>query len=131
MTATTNPWTGKLDTTEYHQLLAGQQTETQLQGCIINAAQTLGWLVYHTHDSRRSQPGFPDLVLVRGQQILYRELKTQTGRVRPEQRTWLDTLTAAGADAAIWRPIDWFTGHIARALEPTRTSAHDDLWAKR
>jgi len=64
-----------------------------------------GWLVYHTHDSRRSQPGFPDLVLVRDR-VLYRELKAATGRVSAEQQVWLDRLERAGADAAVWRPGD-------------------------
>ena len=40
-------------------------TEADVQRGLIEAAQTGGWLVYHTHDSRRSRKGFPDLVLVR------------------------------------------------------------------
>ena len=40
-------------------------TETELQDLVLKAAEWQGWLVYHTHDSRRSSPGFPDLAMVR------------------------------------------------------------------
>ena len=40
-------------------------TETQLQSAIIELARLTGWLVYHTHDSRHSAKGFPDLCMVR------------------------------------------------------------------
>ncbi|MFF2274187.1 VRR-NUC domain-containing protein [Agromyces sp. NPDC058136] len=104
---------------EYHAMQARNMTEAQLQAAIIPAAQRRDWLVYHTHDSRRSQPGFPDLVLVHAKQgrILYRELKKQNGAIRPDQKIWLRDLTAAGADAAIWRPLDWFDGTIGEQLE--------------
>ena len=39
--------------------------------------------------------------------LLFRELKSQRGRVRPEQKEWLATLSEAGSDAGIWRPSDW------------------------
>ena len=47
---------------------------------VVDLARTLGWRVYHTYDSRRSQPGFPDLVLVR-ERILFLELKSETGKL--------------------------------------------------
>lgn len=108
---------------EYHAKRAAEMTERQLQDLILDAARKLGWLVYHTHDSRRSQPGFPDLVLVKGKRILYRELKRQTGRTTPDQDTWLAALTTAGQDARIWRPTDWFanlvTDELTRAVPVT------------
>jgi hypothetical protein len=70
-------------------------------------AHLLGWLCYHTHDSRRSQPGFPDLTLVRGSRLLFAELKTDTGRVTAAQQQWLDALAAAGQEVYVWRPCDW------------------------
>lgn len=98
--------------------LAADMKEAVLQAQIEQLARTLGWLVYHTHDSRRSQAGFPDLVLVHARQrrVLWRELKTQKGRVRPEQRDWLDALTRAGEDAAIWRPSDLIEGRVTQEL---------------
>ena len=40
-------------------------TEAQLQEMVVARSKALGWLVYHTYDSRRSASGFPDLVLAR------------------------------------------------------------------
>lgn len=107
-----------LTTAEYRDQQAAGMTEAVLQTRVLAHARVLGWLAYHTHDSRRSAPGFPDLVLVHPAQgrVLYRELKTQRGRLRPEQRQWLDALTAAGGDAAVWRPIDLLTDRIQHDL---------------
>ncbi len=83
-------------------------TEKQFQAMVERLAKLLGWEAYHTHDSRRSQPGFPDLVLVhptRG--VLFAELKADAGKVRPNQERWIALLTQAGADARVWRPKDW------------------------
>ena len=51
-------------------------TEKEWQATVILTARTLGWTVYHTHDSRRSEPGFPDLVLARETLLMFVELKT-------------------------------------------------------
>jgi hypothetical protein len=88
-------------------------TEAQFQQQIIDMAKALGWLVYHTHDSRRSEPGFPDLVLVRDR-IVYLELKTETGRMSLEQQQWVAALSAAGGTALVVRPSDMDA--IERAL---------------
>ena len=80
-------------------------TERQFQAWVIDVAKAHGWKVYHTYDSRRSEPGFPDLVLVRDR-VLFRELKTDIGRISPAQKEWGDALTQAGADFEIWRPQD-------------------------
>lgn len=83
-----------------------RQSESQFQAAVILLAEVCGWKVYHTHDSRRSNKGFPDLVLVR-ERTIYRELKTETGKLTPEQRDWLLALRQAGDDADMWRPRDW------------------------
>jgi hypothetical protein len=102
---------------EYHAMVARSMTEKQLQDAVIGFATRAGWLVYHTHDSRRSQPGFPDLVLVHPDHgTLFRELKTMAGKVSPAQGKWLDTLTAAGQDANVWRPVDWMGSRIRTEL---------------
>jgi hypothetical protein len=75
-----------------------------------------GVLRYHTFDSRKSPSGFPDLVITGPGGVLFRELKTQRGRVTVAQETWLRTLVLAGADACCWRPDDLLTGRIARRL---------------
>jgi hypothetical protein len=81
--------------------------ERDFQRAVCALAKTLGCIVYHTHDSRRSEPGFPDLVIVGRKGFAFRELKTNGGRLSPEQQVWLDKLTAAKADADVWRPSDW------------------------
>jgi len=81
-------------------------TERQLQEAIIAAARALGYLCYHVYDSRRSVPGFPDLVLLRGSRAIVYELKTERGRVRPEQHDWLAAFNAAGIPAKVIRPAD-------------------------
>ena len=93
--------------------------EKDFQTGVLKLARFHGFaLAYHTHDSRRSAPGFPDLVLVNPPtgRVLWRELKTNKGRVSPEQRAWLDGLTAAGMDAGVWRPNDLDTGLVVAEL---------------
>ena len=78
-------------------------TEKQFQSHIVQYAKRRGWLVYHTYDSRRSEPGFPDLVLVR-ERVLFRELKTDKGRLTQHQIAWGKHLRDAGSDYDVWRP---------------------------
>jgi hypothetical protein len=83
-------------------------SEKMWQAKVVAAAKWLGWSVYHTHDSRRSEPGFPDLVLVRDDRLMFAELKSATGRVTKAQREWLDRL-AVCAECHVWRPNEWST----------------------
>jgi hypothetical protein len=85
----------------------GRQTEKQFQGAVVELCRLRGYLTYHTNDSRRSDPGFPDLVIVGHGRVLYRELKREGGRVSPAQRVWIDWLERHGADVAVWTPKDW------------------------
>ena len=79
--------------------------EKKFQSRVVQAANMFGWMCYHTYDSRRSNPGFPDLVLVRDK-VLFRELKTDKGRLTTAQKSWGDNLTKAGSDYDVWRPKD-------------------------
>lgn len=92
--------------------------EVELQNHVILLASALGWMHYHTHDSRRSPEGFPDLVLVHPSKgwALFRELKTERGRYGPRQQEWLDGMSAAGLDAGTWRPRDVISGRVEREL---------------
>lgn len=109
-----------LTTEEYRDQQAAEMRESVLQLRVEQHARALGWLAYHTHDSRRSAAGFPDLVLVHAGQrrTLFRELKTQRGRVSTAQADWLRRLTLAGQDAAVWRPADLVSGAIVAQLQP-------------
>ena len=69
-------------------------------------------MVHHCRPCRRADgtwytpvpgnAGYPDLTLARDGVVLFAELKTQAGRLRPEQQRWLEIL-----DGEVWRPNDW------------------------
>lgn len=74
--------------------MATELTERQFQQQVVDLARAFGWLAYHTFDSRRSAPGFPDLVLahpLRGR-VIFAELKREKGHVTQQQRGWIDAL---------------------------------------
>ena len=82
-------------------------SEKALQQRIIDTATALKWKFYHTADSRRSVPGFPDLCLVRPPRLLFVELKSDKGRLTLEQQQWLDLLSKVpGVETCVWRPKD-------------------------
>ena len=91
-------------------------SEANLQASIIELATLYGWLVYHTHDSRRSKEGFPDLCMVRGNRLIFAELKSARGKVSDEQKDWLDRLGCTGTEAYVWWPADWLDGSVDRVL---------------
>jgi hypothetical protein len=72
-------------------------------------ARLMGWLVYHTYNSQRSEAGFPDLALVRGARMLFIECKTMVGRVTDDQQHWVDAINAVQGriEARVFRPSDW------------------------
>lgn len=89
-------------------------TEKQFLAMVRQLARLHGWLCIHHHDSRRSEPGFPDLVLVprprRGAptgRTIFAELKTDTGKLTVEQELWIATLESDGQNVYVWRPRDW------------------------
>ncbi len=112
---------------EYRAELAATMTEEQLQLTVLGCARFLGWRFYHTYDARRSQAGFPDLVLVHpGQRrVVFAELKRAKGKVRPAQTAWLADLQAAGQEAYLWRPDDWHFGRIEEILRERPREEHD------
>ncbi|MDP9476328.1 MAG: VRR-NUC domain-containing protein [Actinomycetota bacterium] len=83
-------------------------SEKAFQAQVVALARMQGWRVYHAHDSRRSEPGFPDLCMVRSPRVVYAELKTETGKLSPDQVCWLEELKACpGVETFVWRPSDW------------------------
>lgn len=82
-------------------------SERAFQAQFIEAAGYLGWHHYHTFDSRRSNPGFPDLVLWRPGRLAMCELKAERGRISPEQHRIHEELAAALVDIHTWRPSQW------------------------
>ncbi|GAB6937094.1 VRR-NUC domain-containing protein [Isoptericola variabilis] len=104
--------------TEYRAQVAGEMKESALQARVEGLARELGYVTYHTFDSRRSQPGFPDLVLVsaRRGRLLVAELKTVRGRLSTAQTQWLAEFRGAGVEAHVWRPADLLDGTILTVL---------------
>lgn len=87
-----------------------------LDARIRRLCEDLGLLRYHTFDSRRSTKGFPDLVICGPRGVLFRELKSQRGKVTAEQRAWLCALIDTGQDAGVWRPESLLSGVVAAEL---------------
>ena len=85
----------------------GPTSEKEWQSTVLDLATLGGWRSYHTFDSRRSAPGFPDLTLVRPPELVFAELKAEKGRTTPEQEAWLEDLGVVSQcimlDAGGWR----------------------------
>ena len=88
---------------------ASMTTEAAFQVNVVALLTRFGYRVYHTHDSRRSEAGFPDLIAIRGRRLFAIELKTARGRVTDAQLDWLRAFgDVTEIDAFILRPAaDW------------------------
>jgi hypothetical protein len=91
-------------------------SEAELQRLVADLCAQLGLHHYHTHDSRGSEGGFPDSVIV-GTAILFREIKSRDGVLKPAQRRWGSRIERSGGNWAVWRPVDWYSGVIRLQLE--------------
>jgi hypothetical protein len=117
-----------------------QRPEAAFQQQVLDLARIYGWRAYHTHDSRRSEPGFPDLVLIRAPELIFAELKTSSGRLSPAQHEWIAMLSLVEEGIAqragdppesrlvevnIWRPSDFdaIHGRLARRRPTIRRAA--------
>lgn len=98
-------------------------TEVQLQTSALEAMGWSGWTTYHTHDSRRSNPGFPDVVAFKGSRLMFVEFKRESGVVRPEQHAWLEGLTAAHDEVYLVRPSN-FDAFLEVIVTTGNTTCH-------
>lgn len=101
----------------YFPLMDAQMSEARLIGAIRRLCNEGGLLMYHARDSRGSEPGLPDLIIVGPGGVIYRELKPQQGDLRWHQRRWFSALRRARQSCEIWRPSDWFNGRIQLELQ--------------
>ena len=62
-------------------------THEQLDERVKNMCELLDLLHYHTHDSRKSQPGFPDWYIA-GKSIYHIENKAGDDTLTAKQRKW-------------------------------------------
>ncbi len=80
--------------------VARQVAEESLRADVVDLARRYGWRVYFTWRSENSPEGFPDLVLVRGETLIFWELKRDVGprggtshaALTPAQEAWLEDL---------------------------------------
>lgn len=79
-----------------------QQTEAQFEQAVVEYAKLAGWKAFHPFDSRRSEPGFPDLTLVRGDRLVFAELKAEQGRLSNAQVNWMHALDLASGARRGW-----------------------------
>lgn len=86
--------------------LAEDISEKDFQAAVVAEAKRNGWLVFHVYYSQKSNPGFPDLWLAKDR-IIHVELKTETGKLTPEQLRFRDAILAAKGEWYLWRPGMW------------------------
>ena len=105
-------------------------TEKELQAAVIELAHLYGWFVAHFRPAQNARgdwrtpvaadgKGFPDLVMVRREQLMFVELKSAKGRLSPEQEIWIAKLDDTCAEVFVWYPKDWLDGTIEDFLEWT------------
>lgn len=88
--------------------------EADFMAVVIGMAEQFGWRWHHETDSRRTNAGWPDLVLCKPPVLIVAELKTEKESPTDDQQAWLDDLGACGVWATVWRPSD--LDAIERAL---------------
>ncbi len=80
--------------------------EKDWQEQVEQLAELFGWRKYHTWRSIKSDPGFPDLVLLRPPRLIFAELKIEGKEPTPAQYDWLHGIAASGKEAYVWYPAD-------------------------
>ena len=97
---------------------------------ILDLAHIFGWRVAHFRPARTKNgwrtavagdgAGFPDVVMVKSPRLIFAELKSEKGKLTPEQEEWLDGLGSCGdavrqlghlvdkegVEVYLWRPSD-------------------------
>jgi hypothetical protein len=83
--------------------------EKEYMGQIIEVARLFRWShIYHPWLSVKSEPGWPDLALVRNNVLAFLEVKTDRGLLTRAQREWIDVLSQVEiVQAHVVRPSDW------------------------
>ncbi len=97
-------------------------SEREFQSWVIDVARGLGWRVAHFRPAMTQRgnwitpvqadgKGFPDLVLVRRDRLIFAELKAEKGRLSKDQQEWLKALyhvenEMRGIAVYVWKPSD-------------------------
>jgi hypothetical protein len=95
--------------------------EAELETFVVRMAHLYGWHGFHVSfshgsvtgvhmlgqgDDHYDSDGWPDWAFVKGERMIYRELKGTGKYQTPAQRRWQAWLVAAGQDCKVWRPSD-------------------------
>ena len=83
------------------------ELESGWQSEIVKTAKKTGNRAYHTFNSRKSEPGFPDLTIYGPVGFLMVETKRVKTRCTDEQLETGARLIEVGVDWRVWRPQDW------------------------
>lgn len=83
--------------------------EKDFQRELMKMAKNNGWKCFHPKYSYKSEKGFFDVTMIRGNRVIFTELKTETGTQSAEQKTWMEFAQAVGGNVEyyLWRPSDW------------------------
>lgn len=84
--------------------LRSDQSESAFATEVRKVARIRHYWSYHTQFSKWSEKGLPDWLFVRGQRIVWAELKTDWTTITPHQARVITILRNAGAEVHIWRP---------------------------
>lgn len=98
-------------------------SEADLQQAVTQLLTYLGFEWFHDTDSRRNRAGLPDIIAVhpRTGRLIFVELKSATGKERPQQTVWLAAL-GIRHEAYLWRPAHWLSGEVQRILQRERVA---------
>lgn len=79
--------------------------EAEVQHTIEQELTLRGWLWFHDQDARRNNAGLPDLICVHPLGVVaFLEVKSETGKLRPQQQLWRASLLRAGVEYHVVRP---------------------------
>jgi hypothetical protein len=87
-----------------------------LEAHVRKLMDDLGLWGHHQRNSVGSRRGWPDWTILGDGAGLFRELKSERGKVSAEQRHVGAMLRCAGFDWDVWRPSDLLSGRIVREL---------------
>lgn len=80
--------------------------EHEFQNAVRTWFLGTGWSFYHTWNSLRSRPGFPDLMAWRGERLIAAELKMPNGKLSGDQALTLLGLSQTPIEVYLWLPWD-------------------------
>ena len=109
-------------------------SERDFQSQVIDLARQTGWRLCHFRPGKTAggrwatqmsgDIGYPDLTLVRGDRLIFAELKSANGHATPGQVEWLQALDRVEhVTAQLWRPhdLDAIATLLSHRPDPTTT----------